>query len=557
MVLAIVACSEKRQAARHLRAHAADSTYTVDAAMAVYDTLPERALAILDSAYLVGNIPNYIADLYRARIYNLSFNSQKQDSTFVLCQSLLQHDSVVANPTLKQNVLELLVSASRMREDHGQLVTYSEELTYLLRQQGLITEALRTQAETGLALANLGQEEEGMAKIDDAISRLDGVRRFNELDAAIIAIRRKINVLAEKGRYAEILPLAQHIQERMEDYEKHPDIYHDNTYREPSAEDRPRYIGFNRSMAALYKARAYVGMENKAQAKKALDEFRTTDYSRTNSGRLAMASLLGSLGEYDQMLAIYDAAEETIIAKADTLSDDYLTIIRDRAVAEAAKGHADSSQQLWLRYENLQQMKSDSLQRSKAHLYAAMYSAKEKEQAIKDKEKELSLARWVVGILGFLFILALGTAIYALRRWEEQKRRSEELKPAEEAEETPAPKTPKLDEMDNSELFEYIRDYIIRNELYLDPMFGRQTLVDRLGISTHRIGAAFAKGSSYKALPEFIRHLRLEHACQLLKQDANLSVKAVGEASGFSNNSTFCSDFKKRYGVTPSDYRKV
>lgn len=50
--------------------------------------------------------------------------------------------------------------------------------------------------------------------------------------------------------------------------------------------------------------------------------------------------------------------------------------------------------------------------------------------------------------------------------------------------------------------------------------------------------------------------MRLEHACRLLVTRPDMSIREVGEASGFTNNSTFCSDFMKKYEITPTVYRQ-
>jgi len=572
LLLTFSACTEKTRPKKYTPSPS-DSVYTIEAAMAVYDTFPEKALNILDSACLVGNVPDYVAAIYRARVFNASFNAQRQDSVFVICQTLLQHDSIVSNPSHHQQVLELLVNASRMREDYEQLVNYAVPLTDLLREQGLTTEALRTEAEIGLALSHLGRADEGLAKINDAIDRLDGTRRFNELDASIIAMRRKINVLSDQGKYSEAIEVAKRIHERLNDYAQIPEVYHDNSYREPSDGDRPGYINFYKATSTLSMASAYIGLGDEAAARKALAEFRKSDYSHTASGHLTMASLLGRLGDYDTMLALYDEAEHRIIADGDTVSDGYIQIVRDRAVAAAAKGDPAKSQELWLRYDNLQRELSDSLQRSKAQLYAAMYLEREHQREIQlEKDKVSRIAR-IASIMFFLSLLSIGLAIFAFRQRrlidKKNKLLAEQISDAisfkdkfhelEENTDASAGKATYLsvDAMSNEELFSYISKVIVNEKLYLDPMFSRQTLVERLGITTHKIGAAFSQGSPYAALPDYVRSLRLEYACRLLTEDASKSVKAVGEASGFTNNSTFCSDFKKQYGMTPSMYRSL
>ena len=155
----------------------------------------------------------------------------------------------------------------------------------------------------------------------------------------------------------------------------------------------------------------------------------------------------------------------------------------------------------------------------------------------------------VLASLLFLYIVIT----HLLRR---RKARAQGVKgPAVPAD---TPKTPakRPSEMNDEELFLYISELIRREELYRNPLLDRQTLIKRLGVSAHRIGAAISKGSEFRSLPGYIRSLRLEKACELLVTRPDLSVKAVGEALGFSNNSTFCSDFKTRYGVTPSGYRR-
>lgn len=72
------------------------------------------------------------------------------------------------------------------------------ELVEVCHGQGAETEALRNEAEVGAALCFLGKETEGMARIDSVIALLD-VKKFNELDAMLIVLKRKVMVLAERA----------------------------------------------------------------------------------------------------------------------------------------------------------------------------------------------------------------------------------------------------------------------------------------------------------------------------------------------------------------------
>ena len=109
----------------------------------------------------------------------------------------------------------------------------------------------------------------------------------------------------------------------------------------------------------------------------------------------------------------------------------------------------------------------------------------------------------------------------------------------------------------DASLFQQLRDAILRDQLYLDPSLDRQTLVDRFGLSKERIGAAFAKGSPYKSLIEFLTDCRLPHAAKLLTSRPDLSIADVARESGFPSADTFGRNFKQKYALTPSAYRSA
>lgn len=53
----------------------------------------------------------------------------------------------------------------------------------------------------------------------------------------------------------------------------------------------------------------------------------------------------------------------------------------------------------------------------------------------------------------------------------------------------------------------------------------------------------------------YLRDLRLDKACIFL-EDSHLLIKEIGAEIGMPNDSHFTRDFKKRFGMTPSDYRR-
>ena len=130
------------------------------------------------------------------------------------------------------------------------------------------------------ALHALGHHEEGMAKLDSVISQLDAAflrednrGTFNELGALIIALKRKILLLTSHDQYAEILPLANLMLIRLDNYEKNPDAFHDGSHREPNtAEKRAYYIQFYRNQELNHITKAFAALGERDNLRTAFEK---------------------------------------------------------------------------------------------------------------------------------------------------------------------------------------------------------------------------------------------------------------------------------------------
>ena len=109
----------------------------------------------------------------------------------------------------------------------------------------------------------------------------------------------------------------------------------------------------------------------------------------------------------------------------------------------------------------------------------------------------------------------------------------------------------------DEQLFLFLRDLIENEQLFLQPDFSRQTLIDRTGLSKERIGAAFAQGSDSASLPAYVRELRLDYAVRLMNDKPELTVEQVSMASGFTSADTFTRNFRAKFGMTPTTYKQT
>ena len=574
--------------------HLGDTPYQQDTILVTYATNPERAQTLLDSALLLGNISEYRAKCIRARIYSKSLVEQRQDSAILICKELLGHDSVRNDAAEQENILDLLIATSRAKPDYEQYMHWAAQKAELCQKQGEETERWRSEADVGFVMTHLGQESEGLAKLDEAISHLDAPGSIDRMDAFIVACKRKINALNELHRYDEIITLGQRILDRLNHYEQHAKDYAEDSYRlswSDHPNDRDRYLDFSRAQANGFMAEANAMINEKAKAKEHLALFDQSDYGKTFMARRMIAPTQIALGMYDEALTTY--AEIARRMAADTLNDDYAVILRSRAIAAHAKNHYVEAYDYQTRYADLSKVLSDSLMKGKAHEYAARYHDQEQKLEIAQINAESQRKTIIIWAAVIIILLVSIFAIWLLRQWRVIRRKNlvlvEQIGEAIEYKEkyeslTPGPSpmgegsdysygqktqqvTPvapaiesdllSLDDISDDELFRRLRHAIKREHLYLDPSLDRQKIMDIFQLSRHRVGAAFAQGSEFASLADFIRDCRLEYSCNLLVTRPDLSIKEVAAKSGFNYASTYSADFKNRYTMTPSNYREL
>ena len=530
--------------------HLGDTPYQSDTILVTYATNPERALRLLDSALLLGNISDYRGQFIRAKIYCKSLMEQRQDSAILICKSLLTHDSVRNNPTELENIYDMLITTSRIKPDYEAYLHWATLKATLCQQQGEETEHWRTEADIGFLMTHLGQIDEGLAKLDDAISRLDAPGSIDRMDAFIIAVKRKINALNDLQRYADVIPLAQRILDRLDHYEQHAKDYAEDSYRlswSDHPNDRDRYLDFSRAQAWGFLAQAHAYNSTPQKAKEYLALFDNSGYGKTFMGRRMIAPTQIALGMYDEALTTYDEVERRMAG--DTLNEDYAIILHSRAIAARAKGRTAEALDLQTRYANLVKIVSDNLHASEAHDYAARYHAQEQQLEIQEKQAEAERSHIVSLAVAVIAVLAIVFAIYFFR----QKRIVSEKNRALVRMINGTPPEPVKN--DNSDLFNDI-DTTIRNEqLYKNVNLQRQDICDRFSISRHTLNDLLAEHTNGLSFPQYVNNIRLEAALRLLRDEPTKTVSAIATEVGFTP-ANLREQFKRKYGMTPADYRQ-
>lgn len=544
--------------------HLGDTPYQLDTILLTYATNPERALTLVDSALLLGNISEYRAQFLRAKIFSKSLMEQRLDSATSICLTLMEHDSVRNEPTEQQNILDLLIATSRARSDYDQYLRWAIQKAELCRQQGEENERWRTEADIGLVMTHLGQVDEGLQKLDEAISHLDAPGSIDRMDAFIVACKRKINALNELQRFDEVILTGQRVLDRLDHYEQHARDYAEDSYRlswSDNPSDRERYLDFSRAQTWGFMATAYShttpptkGEESSylSLAKKYLSLFDNSGYGKTFAARRMIAPTQMALGMYDEALATYDEVERRMAG--DTLNEDYAIILRSRAIAARDKGKVAEALDYQTRYANLSKAVSDSLHHSVAHDYAARYHAQEQQLAIQEKQAEAERLHIISLAIAAIALLAISFAIYFFRQKHivsEKNRALVKMINEQLASKTP---TPAMSEEDRT-LFATI-DATIRNEhLYTSTSLQRKDICDRFGITRHLLNKLLTEYADGLSFPQYINAIRIEEYLRLLRDNPNKTLYEIAAEVGFTP-ANLREQFKRKYGMTPAEYRQ-
>ena len=533
----------------------------------------DRAMAVIDSAETAGVLSTFSAEIARAHVWTKDEATVANVQTH--CAPLLEHDLTLDE---QAEVLGILVYAARLRGDNSHLLEYGTQYIDVCRQTGKTVKALSMRADISTALIRLGRTEEGLENIADAIAQSDNIRQFAVLDAGILAKKSMIRALLDLQRYEEVIPFCEHIITCLKDYEAHPEVYADGSDRLPNEERRPGYIDFYTGQAYAFMAYAYASLVESPKsvvennAREALRLYEKTDYSRTFGGKKLISSTWFMLGQYDRLLPFYEELQARW--GSDTLHNDYAVMLKNRALIADEQGNKTQSADYWKRFAALQDHLHDAERLAAAQESAARFHEQEQQYALEKERAEKRRITFIavtlaVGVaLIALFVVLLTYQLRTIRRKNDvlSQEIAENVRfrglylalkghPELSAEQKDRESLPALDDMTDTELFEFLRTVIVTEQLYLDPHFSRQQLMDRFHLRKERLGSAFAHGSKFGSLPAFITECRLAKSVRILSDHPEMTIAEIAAACGYANTTTFLKNFKQRYTLTPSEFR--
>ena len=271
-------------------------------------------------------------------------------------------------------------------------------------------------------------------------------------------------------------------------------------------------------------------------------------------------ALAGNAGRIQQA---YDRLELYYRETQDTLSASYADLLSIYAMGLNNIGRYREAYQAQARYQVI----NDSLvqrerQRETLEL-AQQMKTQEKELQLKDEEAKTTvyriLAFSLVAIM-LIILVALWRLAIAHRRVLIKNRELFELIQREQQREVRniqrLARLPEQQRTSNEQLFLRLVELMKKQQSYTDADLNRETLAAMLGTNHRYVDEAIRECSDSPSTKAFIDGYRVDHAARLLTATDD-PIALIAEMSGFANRTSFNEQFRSRYKMTPSEYRRA
>lgn len=320
-----------------------------------------------------------------------------------------------------------------------------------------------------------------------------------------------------------------------------------------------------RSASGSLQARYY------QQADSAYAAWQAVQYEGNHTRDYFIVDYMKKRGRYQEAATIYNGLIERVRQQGDTLGEMMNTAKWGLAEVYRKMGHCSQAADLYEQVLEIQDTLKTRKARNSAQELAAIYHEKEQQQTIMQQQAENTRQRYLlfgalivlVGVMSFSVIIIRKNRIISRKNQSlaaqiteamtyKEKYIQEKLKfdkPASTSDVTD------LDTLSDEQLFQYINDIIVRERLFLDSNFDRQTVMDRFQLSKERVGAAFSKGSQYAKLTDYTQELRLEYSTLLMSTNPEKSVSQIALDCGFSSQAYYSRCFRQRFGMSPTEFR--
>lgn len=567
----------------------ADSIYSAEYIYNITLDNPARALALLDTV----EQKNLISKFDIARLRCLAYHNGLSDYKNALRYALEAYDM----PESRQDAEILLLLLGVIADDYYQNGNYEESVRIcteglkLASDSLLIDQVANFDVSLATNLWELGRKDEAYLRLDEASDILEKEAAksslFKTADDYVYSLGAYIQTLYGDGRYRDAIAMLPRFEQAMDCLESKDDI--------PDGLVDMRRASAYGAFACMLALEGDYGKADELSRK-----LMATDYFKTPDGGQLLVPYLLARKRYAEALSYLKDEKEYWQAHADTLSFDYIDTHLKRE-QEAYTGLNKTAEAL--RVANTIQQMSDTLrerERSvKALELAEIYKTHEQALQIEPQSASILIRNIIIGLALIFLILAVVFIVRILRynkaissknkvmvktideligykdelfeRQEEVLQLRKELDEAKKKTDAEAPLTETLENNEESASSEtpeksespltegdkilYIRmnHEIQARRLYLNPDFSRKDLMAEFKISANKFAMLFKEFAGC-TFSQYIQNCRLDYAVKLMRENPQWNFDAIAKEAQMSNGA-FYSHFKRRFGMSPSDFR--
>lgn len=560
----------------------ADTRYTEAAAINIHRADPERALVIIDSAVIVGNVTWERGEYLKAVTqYGQGNYALSRQMCLDLIDCVQTRWSNPRNIETLEHVYSLLVSIENYSGQFPAVIRYATEASRLAHAMDRPELIGNMEANIAYALARTGRTEEGIDHLRTVVADLRQIDTYNGINAFYTASKKLLHLLSDNHRYAEMVPVCEDMLQRIDEFAHHPDSFN----RVPEGFDPSEFADMAQGQALAFLTIAYAGqymasVESSKQSnpamraellRKALDTesrlFKTKWGNTSNCDRLMIGTyhLLGQFDRFDAAMARLDAA------MTDTVNVNYSVGLGLRAQAARMRGRMAEAVDYLQRKAVIDDSIASRNMREKLTELATVYHLQEAQLSRQKAEDDARLYSTVAIVVSIALLIAIALTVYSLVQKQRIKEKNRVLvrlineqqinnkkKPTDNKQEPTGDKQePSNDKSGPSrELFDRI-DATIRGErLFADVNLQRQNIIDHFGIGRHTLNQLLNEFTNEQSFIAYINNIRLDEALLLLNTESERNIGDIAASVGFTP-SNLRQQFKKRFGITPTEYRQA
>lgn len=522
----------------------------------IYIDKPKKALQMLDSAEQHRLIPIEEIQNLRAMSYFYGLDNPQKA---LECANKGYSNAIENVDTLAQlNSLKVLVSIYYMQSHYTEVIIKSNEAIELALK-------IKDKEYVAFFYMALGSAKSEIDNLNDALDYLnksieiyqtivEDSARWATCNNMLYALTKQVDVYASNRFYDKAVSLIPRCLALL-----------DYLNKSDSATIGLNDIREAELMAACSKA--YYGAGETKKAEKCYEKLRLTKYGNTDHGIALAVPYLVNSGQYAEALRCIKIKKKHM-QKCHSIVTYYYNKVLLRNEFKC--------------YYNLNMYKEASFSANENMVMADSLRAREKKDYVRtvkkvfaDRDIQLQLIKHeqkaetsqIVILLATILVVALGLLLAISIRYNNILRRKdranlaamEELRKLYNERTRQHTDTIAVDENEDDDedrkMFVVIYNEIITRKLYLKPGFSRDDAISIVPMSMKQFSALFQKYST--GFVSFVNNLRLEHSLELIRSNQEYTIEGIALDSGFSNRQTFHRLFVEKYGMTPTEYKRL